>query len=122
MCSSDLTHVRSGKVRAMGLSTAQRSRLLPDIPTLQEQGVPGFDVSSFHGWATTGGTPAAIVNKLSAEAVKASKLPDVIKSLASDNMEPVGSTAEEFRAFIAAEVPRWMKVVKDAGVKIEPGN
>lgn len=119
---SAIPHIRAGKVRAMGLSTAQRSRLMPDIPTIQEQGVRDFDVSSFHGWATTAGTPAAIVNKLSAEAVKASKLPDVIKSLASDNMEPVGTTAEEFRAFIAAEVPRWTKVVKDSGVKIEAGN
>ena len=116
---SAIPHIRSGKVRAMGLSTAQRSRLMPDIPTIQEQGVPGFDASSFHGWATTAGTPAAIVAKLSAEAVKATKSPDVIKSLANDNMDPVGTTPEEFRAFIAAEVPRWAKLVKDSGIKID---
>jgi len=115
---SAIPHIRSGKVRAMGLSTSQRSRLMPDIPTIQEQGVPGFDASSFHGWAATGGTPPAIVAKLSAELVKATRAPDLIKSLANDNMEPVGTTPEEFRAFIAAEVPRWAKLVKDSGIKV----
>ena len=119
---SAIPHIKSGKVRAMGLSTAQRSRLMPDILTIQEQGVPGFDASSFHGWATTAETPAAIVNKLSTEVVKATKSADVIKSLANDNMEPVGTTPEEFRAFIAAEVPRWSKLVRDAGIKIDASN
>lgn len=119
---SAIPHIRSGKVRAMGLSTAQRSRLMPDIPTIQEQGVPGFDASSFHGWAATGGTPGPIVAKLSAELVKATKAPDVIQSLAGDNMEPVGTTPEEFRAFIAAEVPRWAKLVKDSGIKVGAAN
>lgn len=115
---SAIPHIRSGKVRAMGLSTSQRSRLMPDIPTIQEQGVPGFDASSFHGWAATGGTPPAIVSKLSTELVKATKSPDLIKSLANDNMEPVGTTPEEFRAFIAAEVPRWAKLVRDSGITV----
>ncbi len=116
---SAIPHIRSGKVRAMGLSTAQRSRLMPDLLTIQEQGVPGFDASSFHGWATTGGTPAPIVNKLSVELIKATKAPDLVRSLANDNMEAVGSTPEEFRAFIAAEVPRWSKLVKDSGIRAE---
>jgi tripartite-type tricarboxylate transporter receptor subunit TctC len=115
---SATAHLKSGKLRALGVSTAQRARTIPDLPTIQEQGVP-FDASAFHGWGATAGTPAPIIDKLAAELAKAARSPDVMKTLAADNADTVGSTPEEFRKFIAAEIPRWVKVVKDSGIKVE---
>jgi tripartite-type tricarboxylate transporter receptor subunit TctC len=116
---SAVTHIKSGKLRALGISTAQRSRLLPDIPTIAEQGIAGFDAAAFHGWAAPAGTPAGIVGKLSAELVAIAKLPDVAVALGNDNSEPVGSTPAEFGRFIALEIPRWRKLVQDSGIRAE---
>ena len=114
-----LPHLKSGRLRALGISTAQRSTLFPDIPPIAEQGLPGFDASTFHGWSAPAGTPPAIINKLSLELARIAKLPDVIESLRADNSEPVGSTPEQFRQFIAAEVPRWRKLVQDSGITVD---
>jgi len=116
---SAITHIKTGKLRALGISTAQRSTLLPEIPTIAEQGVPGFDASTFHGVAATAGTPAPIVNKLSAELARIAKLPDIMEKLKADNSEPVESTPEQFKQFIAAEVPRWRKLVRDSGIRVD---
>ena len=114
-----LPHIKSGRLRALGISTGQRSTLFPDIATIAEQVVRGFDASTFHGWSAPAGTPPAIINKLSAELARIAKLPDVADSLKADNSESVGSTPEQFRQFIAAEVPRWRKLVQDTGIKVE---
>lgn len=111
--------VKLGKLRALGISTAQRSRILPDLPTLAEQGAPGYNASTFHGYAVPAGTPAAIVNKLSAAFAKAVKSPDVAGKLAADGGEPIGSTPQEFRDFILEEVRVWRRIVTESGVKIE---
>ena len=113
-------HIKSGKLRSLGASTAQRARYLPDVPTIQEQGVV-FDGSSWQGWAATGGTSAPIINKLWGELAKAAKSPELAKTLSVDNAETVGNSPEEFRKFMAAEFPRWMKVVKESNIKAEDG-
>lgn len=112
-------YVKSGKLRALGISTARRSRVLPDLPTLAEQGVPGYDASTFHGYAVPAGTPAAIVNQLSAEFAMVVKSPDIADRISADGGEPVGSTPQEFRQFLASEVRVWRKLVREQGIKVE---
>jgi tripartite-type tricarboxylate transporter receptor subunit TctC len=114
-----LPHVRSGKLRALAVSSAERSKALPDLPTVAESGVPGYDVTSWYGWVAPAGTPAVIVNLLSAELVRAIKLPEVATALANDGAEVVGSTPAQFGQLIAAEVPRWRKIVASSGMRLE---
>jgi tripartite-type tricarboxylate transporter receptor subunit TctC len=116
---SAVTHIQSGKLRALGISTGERSKRLPDIPTILEQGVSGFDTAAFHGWAAPAGTPAALITKLGAALARAAQLADVAAALAKDNSEPIGSTPAGFRSFLAAEVPRWRHIVRDSGLKVE---
>lgn len=111
-------HVKSGKLRALGISTAQRSKVLPDLPTIAEQGVPGYNASTFHGYLAPARTPVAIINKLSAEFAKVVKSPEMADKLSGDGGEPVGSTPEQFRQMITIEVPRWRKLIKDVGITI----
>jgi len=111
--------VKTGKLRALGISTAQRSSVLPGLPTIAEQGAPGYNASTFHGYAVPAGTPAAIVNKLSAAFARIVRSPDVAGKLAADGGEPIGSTPREFRDFIAAEVRVWRRIVKESHVRIE---
>jgi tripartite-type tricarboxylate transporter receptor subunit TctC len=112
-------HARTGKLRALGISTAQRSKLFPDLPTLAEQGVAGFDARAFHGWAAPAGTPPAIIGKLGAALVKAANSPELTVAVSNENSETVGSTPEQFRQFIAAEIPRWRKLVQDSGIRVD---
>jgi tripartite-type tricarboxylate transporter receptor subunit TctC len=116
---SAVSHVKAGKLRALGISTAPRSRVLPDLPTIAEQGVPGYDASTFHGYAAPAGTPAAIVDKLSAEFARVVKSPEVAERLSDDGGEPIGSTPHEFRQFIASEILVWRKVVMGTGMRVE---
>jgi tripartite-type tricarboxylate transporter receptor subunit TctC len=114
-----LPHVRAGKLRALAVSSAQRAAILPQLPTVAESGVPGYDVSGWYGWVAPAGTPASIVNLLSRELERAVKLPDVAKTLAEDGGEPVGSTPVQFQKLIAEEVPRWRTIVKTSGMRLE---
>ena len=108
--------VKSGKLRALGVSSARRSALLPDLPTIAEQGVPGFEAAAFEGWAAPAKTPVAILNRLSAEAARAAKSETIAGKYRDDGAEALGSTPEEFRRFIAQEVPQWRKLVKELGI------
>ncbi len=114
-----LPHVRSGRLRAIAVTTGERFSLLPELPTISESGVRGYDASTWNGWLAPAGTPAAIVNRLSAELAKSGRSADVAKKLADDATEPVGSTPEQFQQLIASEMPRWRKVVKDLGLRVE---
>jgi len=116
---SSLTHVKTGRLRALAVTTAKRSMVLPDLPTVSESGVPGYENSTWFGLLAPAGTPAAVLNKLNAELVKASQSPDIVERLAPDGGEPVGSTPEQFGRHLALEIARWRKVVKDAGIKVE---
>lgn len=113
------TYARSGKVRVLGISTSERSKALPDVPTIAEQGAPGYNAATFHGYAAPAGTPATIVNRLSAEFAKVVWLPEVAGRLSADGGEPVGSAPREFRDFIAAEVRVWRGIVKESHIRIE---
>jgi tripartite-type tricarboxylate transporter receptor subunit TctC len=116
---SSLTHVKAGRLRALGVTTAQRSKVLPDLPTITESGVPGYENSTWFGLLAPAGTPAAVLSRLNSELVKASQSPDIVERIAPDGGEPVGSTPEQFGRHLAAEIIRWRKVVKDADIKVE---
>jgi tripartite-type tricarboxylate transporter receptor subunit TctC len=111
-----LPHVKSGRLRALGVTSATRSAAMPHLPTIAESGLPGYDVTTWHGWLAPADTPATIVNKLSQELARAVRMPDIASKLAEDGGEPVGSTPEQFRDLIRTEVPRWRKVIKEVGL------
>lgn len=114
-----LPQVRAGRVRGIAVSTAQRSRMAPELPTVAESGVPGFDVIGWNGVLAPAGTPSAVVNKLYAGLDSALKLPDVVTRLAATGFEPVGSTPEAFAAFVITDIARWTRVIRDAGIKMD---
>jgi len=114
-----LQQVRAGKLRALGVTTAKRSPAAPNLPTLSESGVAGYESSTWHAWFAPAGTPQTIVAKLNAELAKSARAPDVISRLAPDGGEPVGSSPEQSRQFMASDIARWRKVVKDAGIKLD---
>ena len=116
---STLTHVKGGRLRALAVTTARRSKVLPDLPTIAESGVPAYENSTWHGWLAPAGTPQAVVNRLNAELVKAAKAPDISEKLAADGGEGVGSTPEQFGQLIATETARWGRVIKEAGITPE---
>lgn len=116
---SSFQHVKAGRLRALGVTTAQRSKVFPDLPTVAESGVPGYDDATWFGVLAPAGTPAAIIGKVNAELVKTLKSRDVLDRLAPDGGEAVGSTPEQFRDHLAREIARWRKVVKDAGIKMQ---
>ena len=111
---------RAGKLRALGITSAQRSKVLPDIPTIAEQGVPGYDAYTFAGWVAPAKTPPAIINKLAQAAARASTSPQVGDKLKDDGGEAIGSSPEQFRQLIAREIPRWRKLVKDLNITATP--
>jgi tripartite-type tricarboxylate transporter receptor subunit TctC len=112
-----LPHVKSGKLRVIAVGGAQRLAVLPDVPTIAEQGYPGFETTQWYGLNAPAKTPAVIIERLAAEAAKASKQPAVAERFAVDNAEAVGSTPQEYAAFIAKEQERWGDVVRKAGIK-----
>ena len=116
---SSLPHVKAGKLRALAVTSAKRSAVLPELPTISESGVPGYETTTWHGWLAPGGTPPAIVGRLNAELVKAAKAPEVGGKLAADGGEPVGSTPEQFTQHLVTDLARWRKIVKEAGIAPE---
>jgi len=116
---STLPHVKSGKMRALATSMNKRSAVLPELPTIAESGFPDYNLNTWHGWAAPAATPAAIVNKMSQELARVVKSPQISDQLAGDGGEPVGSTPDEFRKLIAAEVPRWRRVVESAKISVQ---
>lgn len=111
--------VLSGMLRALGVSTAQRASTMPEIPTLQEQGVPDFDVSSWYGIAAPAGTPRPIVERLSKEVTDALRDPQVVARIREYGAEPAPLGVEEYNAFMAAQVAAWAPVVRASGVTVD---
>ena len=111
--------VRAGKIRALAVSTAKRSSAMPDVPTIAEAGVTGYEAGAWFGLLAPAGTPKAVVAQLSAESARILKLPDVSKRISELGAEPVGSTPEEFAALIHSEIAKWAKVIKDANVELQ---
>ncbi len=111
-------HVPSGRVRVLAVSTSKRSPAVPELPTLAEAGVPGYEVDQWYGVITSAQVPRPIVMKLSAAIAEALKSPDVEKRLTADGSTPVGSTPEQFSAHIKSEIAKWRKLAQDAGLQL----
>lgn len=111
--------VKAGKLRALAVSTKQRSRVAPDIPTLAESGVPGFDATAWFGLFAPAGTPREVIARLNQEVVDAVKDPTVSEKLLQLGGEPMSSTPRAFDAFFRAEVAKWAQVVRSAKIKID---
>ena len=111
-----LSAMRSGRVRALGVTTAKRSPQAPDVPTIAEQGVPGYDVSSWYGICTQAAVPKRILAKLNADLNKVLNSPDLRQRMEDQGIEVTPSTPEQFLAHVKAETARWTKVVREAGL------
>jgi tripartite-type tricarboxylate transporter receptor subunit TctC len=109
--------IDAGNVRALGLSSRKHSEALPSVLPIAEAGVPGYEATQWYGMAAPAGTPADIIARIHAEAVKALKSPDVKEKLATDGAEPIGGTPAEFAALIKDELEKWTKVAKAAGIE-----
>ncbi|MET0682213.1 MAG: tripartite tricarboxylate transporter substrate binding protein [Casimicrobiaceae bacterium] len=113
------TLAKAGKLRALAVTTAKRSSIAPDVPTLAEAGLSGFEVGSWQGVFAPAGTPPAIAKRLNAEIVKALNLPEVREKLSGLGAEIVADSPEEFSALVKAEVAKWADVVKKSGAKVD---
>jgi len=113
-----MPHVQSGRLRALGVTTAKRSAIAPDLPTLGESGLPGYEITTWHGLLAPAGTPREIVAKLSGETARALQAADVREKFAGQGVDPVSSTPEQFHAFMQSELEKWGKVVKASGARV----
>ena len=116
---SSLQLVREGKLRALGVTSSVRSPAAPEIPTIAESGLPGFDAVSWFALFAPANTPKPIIDKWQAEVRKILKSPEVAKRLGDNGLEPVGSTPDELAAYQKSEITKWAKVVKDSGAKAD---
>lgn len=117
--SSALQHVKAGNVVALGVASARRIASAPDLPTIAEQGLPGFEVTSWYSLVAPAGTPPPIVDRLHREIAKALADPDVREKIAGLGAEPVGNTPAEFAAMQRTEAARWAKLAKDANIRAD---
>jgi len=113
---SILPQVRSGKLRALAMTASKRSSAMPDLPTVTEAGVPGYEAASWYGVLAPAHTPRAIVQKLNGEIVRIAQSPDVRERLAADGADPVGNSPEEFAVYIKRELARWARVIEQARI------
>ncbi|WPB56613.1 tripartite tricarboxylate transporter substrate binding protein [Xylophilus sp. GOD-11R] len=116
---SAIQHVRAGKLRPLAVTTAKRSPELPDVPTIAEAGVPGYEATSWFGLLAPAGTPADIINKIDAALIKIYTNPELRKKIADQGAEPVVEKPEQFSAFIKAETAKWGKVVQESGATVD---
>jgi len=111
--------VKAGKIRALAVTPAKRSPAAPDLPTLDEAGLKGYDASSWFGLFAPAGTPGEVVAKIAAESQRILQLPDVRDRLLGLGAQPVGSAPAEFGKFVQDEISKWAGVIRKAGVKLE---
>ncbi len=114
-----LPHVRAGKLKALAVSSKSRSKLAPEVPTVDEAGVPGYDVTVWFGILAPAGTPKAIIDRLNAEMVKVIRTPEITDRFLKAGVDPVAGTPEAFSGYLKSEVGRWAKVIQDAGIKAD---
>lgn len=115
---TSLQIARSGKLRALGTTGAKRAGAAPELPTVAES-VPGFEITTMYGISAPAKTPRAIIDRLHAEIVRALNAPDLRSKLIEAGADPVGSTPEEYTAFIKSEIAKWARVIQAAGIKGE---
>ena len=114
-----MPHIRSGTLRALGVTSLKRSPSLPDVPTISEAGVPGFDVTAWYGLFVPARTPPDIIAKLHADTVKALADPVIRQRLDQLGVGVIGSSPEELRQYLASEMSKWSVIIKEAGIKVE---
>ena len=114
-----MAQVKAGKLKALAVTTAERSKLAPDLPTMAEAGLPGFDISTWFGLLAPAGTPKDVIAKWNAEVVKILNSPDVRERLTAQGAEPAPTTPEQFAAFIQSEIPKYARIVKISGAKVD---
>jgi tripartite-type tricarboxylate transporter receptor subunit TctC len=116
---SAMPHVRSGRLRPIAISIARRSPALPDVPTVAESGLPGYDATGWYGMLAPAGTPRAAIERLHGEIVKILSVPETRRRLASEGAEAVGSTPEEFARFVREELAKWAEIIRGLGLRSE---
>jgi tripartite-type tricarboxylate transporter receptor subunit TctC len=116
---SALPFIQSGQLRALAVTTLRRSPLLPDLPTMAEAGLPGFESTTWHGVVTTAGTPAPVIDRLNREIAAILSLPDVRHTLSTLGVDILGGTPAQFTAYIRAEIPKWAEIVRISGAHVD---
>ena len=116
---SSLSQVKGGRVRALAVTTSKRTKLAPELPTIAESGLPGFDISTWFGIFVPAGTPRPVVDRLHAEFTRALAAPDVREKMLALGAEPVGSTPEQFAAYVKAEAAKYAKLVRTSGARVD---
>ena len=116
---SSIGHIKAGKIRALAVTTAKRSALVPDLPTIAEAGLPGFEANNWNGFLVPAKTPRPVIARLNKEIAGALSLPDIKEFLFKQGLDAAPSTPEDFGAYIKSEMAKWAKVIKAAGIKIE---
>ena len=111
--------IKAGKIKGIAVTTIKRSALMPDIPTIAESGLPGFDANNWYGLLAPANTPRAIVVRLNAEVAKVLAMPDVKNFLFNQGLDPAPGTPEKFGVYIKSEIAKWAKVVKDSGARAD---
>jgi len=117
--STALPHIAAGRVRALAVTSRARSPLLPNVPTVAESGMPGFEAVTWFGFAVPTGTPRPIIDRLNVEIGKALAMPDVKQKLSAQGIDVAGGTPEQFGAYMRDEFAKWGQLVKDSGAKVE---
>jgi tripartite-type tricarboxylate transporter receptor subunit TctC len=112
-------HIKSGRVRPLAVASAKRAETMPEVPTFQEAGFPGFEASAWNAVLAPAGTPDEIIRRLNSASVKIVHSPDTREKLASQGAEPIGDSPEHFGKYLHAEIAKWAKVVKASGAKLE---
>lgn len=116
---ASLGFARNGRLRALGVTSAERAAAAPDIPTIAETGLPGYEATVSYGFAAPAGTPREAINLLHTEIARILQQPDVKARFATDGAEPVGNTPDEYAAYLRADMAKWSKVVKHAGMRAD---
>ena len=111
--------VQAGKLRMLGIASAHRSQLMPEVPTIAEMGLPGYEGILWNAIMAPAGTPQAIIDRLAAASAKAARAPDIVERLQRDGVDPVGGTPAELAALIAREMPQWRELAKAANIKLQ---
>jgi tripartite-type tricarboxylate transporter receptor subunit TctC len=114
-----LPHVHAGRLRIIAITSARRSKAIPEVPTIAEAGVPGYEATLWYGYITAAKTPEAIIRRLNAELATALRNPEVIEKLSTQAVEPSHTSSEQFGALIRTELEKWAKVIKAGGIKLE---
>ena len=116
---SAMAQVKAGKLRALAVTTAQRSKLAPDLPTMAEAGVPGFDISTWFGLLAPAGTPPAVIEKWNVDVTKILSAPEMRERLAAQGADAAPDSPADFAKFIAAELVKYARIVKASGAKVD---